>query len=127
MKNRAVEIDIANMPLCRADPALLKQVFANLISNALKFTRNRPVARIQVYAKQQDSKSVFVIKDNGVGFNPDYSEKLFGVFQRLHSADEYEGTGVGLATVKRIITRHGGVIWAEGNIDQGAVFYFTVE
>jgi light-regulated signal transduction histidine kinase (bacteriophytochrome) len=120
---RHVEIEITDMPECMADPALIKQVYANLISNALKFTRRREIARIQIY--HQDG--AFVIKDNGVGFNTSNKDKLFGVFQRFHSSSEYEGTGVGLALVKKIITRHGGQIWVESEVDQGATFYFTLE
>ena len=124
---RTVEFDIAKMPTARADRALLKLVFVNLLGNALKFTKTRDVARIQVYSEQVEEKTVYIVKDNGVGFNPKYYEKLFGVFQRLHTEAEYDGTGVGLATVKRIITRHGGQIWAESEIDQGATFYFTLD
>ena len=124
---RTVEFDIAKMPTARADRALLKLVFVNLLGNALKFTKTREVARIQVYSEQVEEKTVYIVKDNGVGFNPKYYEKLFGVFQRLHTEAEYDGTGVGLATVKRIITRHGGQIWAESEIDQGATFYFTLD
>ncbi len=121
--DRDIEIEIAEMPECMADPALLKQVYVNLISNALKFTRPRETARIQIYAEA----GVFIIKDNGVGFDTSNKDKLFGVFQRFHSSTEYEGTGVGLALVKKIITRHGGQIWVESEVDQGATFFFTLE
>jgi len=125
--NRTIKLEIAEVPPGLADPALLKQVFINLISNAVKFTHTREIAHIQFYAEQKNGKDVYIIKDNGVGFDSNYADKLFSVFQRLHSSEEFEGTGVGLATVKRIITRHGGQIWAEAEVDQGATFYFTLE
>lgn len=124
---RQVDIVVGDLPACEADPTLLKQVFVNLISNALKFTRKRETARIEVGCQQRNGKVVYFIKDNGAGFDMKYVHKLFGVFQRLHSADEYEGTGVGLANVLRIIHRHGGSIWAEGEVDKGATFYFTID
>jgi len=130
--DRQIELSIGHLPPCQADPALLKQVFINLLSNALKFTAQRQVARIEINAQQQDSSAradrecVYFVKDNGVGFDMQYSNKLFGVFQRLHRAEEYQGTGVGLAIVQHIIHRHGGRIWAEAGVDQGATFYFTL-
>ncbi|MBI5961629.1 MAG: PAS domain-containing protein [Chloroflexi bacterium] len=126
-ENRQVEITIGEMPDCQADPALLKQVFVNLLSNALKFTRPREVAQIEAGVLQPDGKPIYFVKDNGVGFDMQYSDKLFGVFQRLHRAEEFEGTGVGLAIVQRIVYRHGGRVWAESQVDQGATFYFMVE
>ncbi len=116
-----------SLPLCRADPALLKQVYFNLLANAVKFTRTRPVACIEVGAVPVDGKTAYYVRDNGVGFDMKYADRLFGVFQRMHGSNEYEGTGVGLAIVQRIIQRHGGRIWAEAALDQGATFFFTLE
>lgn len=123
---RKIEISIAELPACEADPALLKQVFVNLLSNALKYTRQREVSRIDIDWQQTDGSPVYFVKDNGVGFDMQYVDKLFGVFQRLHRAEEYAGTGVGLAIVQRIIHRHGGRVWAHAEIDKGATFYFTL-
>lgn len=125
-EGRRVEIRIGELPPCQADPSLLKQVFINLISNSLKFTRSRGVAIIEIGCRQEDGQQVYFVKDNGVGFDMRYADKLFNVFQRLHLAEEYEGTGVGLAIVYRIINRHGGRIWADAGLDQGATFYFTL-
>lgn len=123
---RNVDINTQKMPNCFGDSTLLKQVFFNLISNAIKFSRHNANARIDVGWQEIEGEGAYFVKDNGVGFDMDYVENLFGVFQRLHSEDQFEGTGVGLAIVKRIVSRHGGRIWAKGNIDQGAVFYFTI-
>ncbi len=125
-ESRPVEISIADLPPCQADPALLKQVFLNLLANALKFTRHREAAIIEVDCGEEGDERIYFVKDNGVGFDMRYADKLFGVFQRLHSGEEYEGTGVGLAIVQRIIHRHGGRVWAEAEVGQGATFYFTL-
>ncbi len=123
---RRIELVIAALPPCQADPGLLQQVFANLLGNALKFTRGRDPARIEVGGGEQEGKPLYFVRDNGVGFDMRYADKLFGVFQRLHRAEDYEGTGVGLALAQRIINRHGGRIWGESEPEHGATFYFTV-
>lgn len=127
--HRRIEITIGDLPPCQGDPGLLKQVWVNLLANALKFTRGREPAMIAIdarYDPDQPNIPIYFIKDNGVGFDMRYAHKLFGVFQRLHRAEDYEGTGVGLALVQRIIHRHGGRIWAEAAPNQGATFFFTL-
>jgi len=126
-QGRRVEMAIGDLPACQADPALLKQVWLNLISNALKYTRKQEMAFIAVGCQEQDSATAYFVRDNGVGFDMRYADKLFGVFQRLHRAEEYAGTGVGLAIVQRIIHRHGGRVWAEAAVNHGATFYFTLQ
>jgi signal transduction histidine kinase len=121
-----IEVTIHDLPACQADPALLRQVYANLLSNAYKFTQERQVARIEVGALHQEEGPVYFVRDNGVGFDMRYADKLFGVFQRLHGAEEYEGTGVGLAIAQRIVHRHGGRVWAEAEVNKGATFHFTL-
>jgi light-regulated signal transduction histidine kinase (bacteriophytochrome) len=126
-EERQIEISVGELPECHADPNLLRQVYANLISNAIKFTRDRDAAQIEIGCLQDDGVPVYYCRDNGVGFDIQYADKLFGVFQRLHRADEYEGTGVGLAIVQRIVHRHGGQVWAEAALGEGATLYFTLE
>ena len=125
-EGRKVEFVIDEMPRCEADPGLARQVFVNLLSNAIKFTRAREVARIEVGYGPANGERAYFVKDNGVGFDEQSADRLFGAFQRLHSEDEYEGSGIGLAIVARIIHRHGGRIWAEGQVEQGATFYFVL-
>jgi PAS domain S-box-containing protein len=126
-EGRAVTWNIAELPAAECDPILIKQVFQNLLANALKFTRTRERAVIEISHRKENGETIIAIRDNGVGFNMKYKDKLFGTFQRLHRAEDFEGTGIGLATVKRIVSKHGGRVWAESEIDKGATFYFTLE
>jgi light-regulated signal transduction histidine kinase (bacteriophytochrome) len=119
-------IRLEDLPPCLADPALLKRVYANLLENAVKFTRDCEDPQVSVGAVEDNNETIYYVKDNGVGFDMRYVDKLFGVFQRLHDPDRYEGTGIGLATSRRIIQRHGGRIWAESKVGQGTTFYFTI-
>jgi PAS domain S-box-containing protein len=123
---RGIEWRLQPLPTVEGDPGLLKQVFANLLSNAVKYTRPRSPAVIEVGVLALDNGPAIYVRDNGVGFNMKYADKLFGVFQRLHPAEDFDGAGVGLAVVDRIVRRHGGCVWAEAAVDKGAVFYFTV-
>lgn len=126
IRERTVDWRIADLPSTQCDPILIKQVFQNLIANALKFTRTRERACIEISHRQENGQIVIAIRDNGVGFNMKYKDKLFGVFQRLHRAEDFEGTGIGLATVQRIVRKHGGRVWAEAEMDKGATFFFTL-
>ena len=125
-QGRTLRLSITNPPPGMGDAHLIRQVFTNLLGNAIKFTRKRELARIEVGGFGGKGENTYFVRDNGIGFDMTDAGKLFGVFQRLHSADEYEGTGIGLAIVQRIINRHGGRVWAEGKIDDGAIFYFTL-
>src|SRR6266542_2652567 len=125
-QGREISWKVGNMPLVHADASLLRLVITNLIGNAVKFTRNRPLTEIEIGCKDDDNETEVFVRDNGAGFEMKYADKLFGVFQRLHRNDEFEGTGIGLANVRRIILRHGGQTWAEGIPDQGATFHFTL-
>jgi PAS domain S-box-containing protein len=126
MAEREIEMRVGELPFVDCDSGLIKQVFFNLLSNAVKYTRPRKPAVIEVgQAALPDGPAIFV-RDNGVGFNMKYASKLFGVFQRLHRREEFEGTGVGLATVQRIIQKHGGRVWTEAELDKGATFYFRL-
>ena len=125
-QGRRILWDLAPMPHANADPVLLRAVLTNLFSNALKFTRPRDEAKIQMGCTQNERETIFFIRDNGVGFDMKYVKKLFGVFQRLHSIEQFEGTGIGLANVRRIIQRHGGRTWVESVLNEGATFYFSL-
>ena len=123
---RQADIRIGELPDAQADPSLLRQVWVNLVANALKFTRRRESALIEIGGAERASDKLYSIRDNGAGFDPSRAERLFGIFQRLHAAKDFEGTGVGLSIARRIVERHGGSIWAEGEPDRGAAFHFTL-
>ncbi len=127
IQRRNIAWSIGPLPVVRADPSMVRQVFVNLISNALKYTSKRPQAKIEVGSRPgKAAEAVIFVRDNGVGFDMQYADKLFGVFQRLHRAEDFEGVGIGLANVRRIIQRHGGRTWAEGSLNRGACFYVTL-
>ncbi|MDO8464403.1 MAG: ATP-binding protein [Gallionella sp.] len=123
---RDLSVEIKPLPLARGDFSMLQQVWINLLANAIKFTRTKFPAHIEVGGTAEGEELVYYVKDNGVGFNMQYVDKLFGAFQRLHGVDEFEGTGIGLAIVKRIIAKHGGRVWAEGKVGEGATIYFAL-
>jgi light-regulated signal transduction histidine kinase (bacteriophytochrome) len=124
--DRSVALRVGELPNCVGDPALLKQVLLNLLSNAYKFTGRKDVAIVEVEGRRDNNELVFLIRDNGAGFDMRYADRLFGVFQRLHGKSKFEGTGVGLSIVRSIVERHGGRVWAEGEVDKGATFYFSI-
>jgi len=126
-QERQVEIRIGDLPVSSGDPVLLKQVWINLLSNALKYTNKREKAEIEIGSTKINGTEAFFVRDNGTGFDMRYADKLFGVFERLHRMEDYEGTGIGLAMVQRIVNRHGGRVWANAAIDCGATFNFTLE
>ena len=125
-QERSIEWRIEPLPEMNCDPGLVKIVFANLLANAVKFTRKQAAAVIEVGTRTTDGQLTIFVRDNGVGFDPRYADKLFGVFQRLHRQEDFEGTGIGLVTVQRIIRRHGGEVWAESQVDAGTTFFFTL-
>jgi len=125
-RGRRIEWVIGELPEVQADRSLLRQVLANLLGNAVKYTGKREDARIEVTSRREGGEIIVCVRDNGAGFDMKYADKLFGVFQRLHSETDFEGTGIGLANVRRIVVRHGGRTWAEGAVDQGAAFSFSL-
>jgi light-regulated signal transduction histidine kinase (bacteriophytochrome) len=129
LEGRPITWQIGPLPAVQADPALLQLVWVNLLSNAIKYTGPRAEARIEIGATRSEDiegELIFCVRDNGVGFDPRYTDRLFGVFQRLHADEAFEGTGIGLAQVRRIIHRHGGRVWAKGEVDGGATFFFSL-
>lgn len=126
IKGREIDWHVGDLPEVQGDPLMLRQAIANLLSNSIKFTRLRPKPKIEIGAKNGGSETILFVRDNGVGFDMNYADKLFGVFQRFHPASKFEGAGIGLANVRRIIHRHGGRTWAEGKVDGGATFYFSI-
>ncbi|MGE0332595.1 MAG: ATP-binding protein [Ramlibacter sp.] len=126
ISRRAIQIDVGELPDATGSAMLLRQVLANLLGNAVKYTRRQPEARVQLGCEAMAGEQVYFVRDNGAGFDMQYADSLFGVFRRLHTDDEFEGTGIGLATVQRIVNRHGGRIWAQAALGKGATFFFTL-
>ncbi len=128
LHNPASQVELAVGPLedCVGDPALLRQVWVNLIANAFKYTSKKEQPRVEIGCEKIDGTTAFYVTDNGTGFDMRYADKIFGVFQRLHRAEDFDGTGVGLAIVQRVVHRHGGHVWAQAEPDQGATFHFTL-
>ena len=124
---RSVAIEVQAGIMAHADSRLIRAVLENLLGNAWKFTVRQNRARIEFGRREIDGRMVYFVRDNGAGFDMQYSDKLFGAFQRLHRAEEFEGTGIGLATVQRIVSRHGGSVWAEAEVDKGATFFFVLD
>jgi light-regulated signal transduction histidine kinase (bacteriophytochrome) len=125
-EDRKIDWRIGDLPSVECDPGLVKQVFANLLSNSVKYSRNREIAVIEIGQVAEEGTPVIFVRDNGAGFDERYVGKLFGVFQRLHRSEDFEGTGVGLSTVQRIVKKHGGSVWAKGEVDKGATFFLTL-
>jgi light-regulated signal transduction histidine kinase (bacteriophytochrome) len=125
-QGRSIEWNVGTLPVIRCDATFIELAVYNLVANAVKYSRNRPVAVISIHAEQTPDEFIFHVADNGVGFSMDYAHKLFAVFQRLHRMEEFEGTGIGLANVRRIVERHGGRAWAQGVLNEGAVFSFSI-
>jgi two-component system sensor histidine kinase/response regulator len=123
---QTLRLDIKMLPPVRGDQSMIRQVLVNLLSNAIKFTRPKGAGVIEISCMAKENQNIYRVKDNGIGFDMRYADELFGVFQRRHAVDEFEGTGVGLAIVQRIIQRHGGQVWAEGEVNKGATFYFAI-
>ncbi|MBL0124562.1 MAG: GHKL domain-containing protein [Betaproteobacteria bacterium] len=121
-----LQFEIEHIPPSRGDRTMMRQVFVNLLSNAIKYSRTKEKPIIKVGNSSTRDETIYFVKDNGVGFDMQRADKMFAVFQRLHSATEFEGVGIGLAFVKRIVTRHGGRVWAEGKVNEGATFYFAL-
>jgi len=121
-----IDFRLQNIPAAYGDASLMQQVFANLVCNAVKYTSKKPVRVIEISHKYEGNESIYIVKDNGAGFDMEFYPKMFGVFQRLHSAREFEGSGIGLAIVQRIIKSHNGRVWAEGKVSEGASFYFAL-
>jgi light-regulated signal transduction histidine kinase (bacteriophytochrome) len=124
--NHKAEIRIGKLLPIKADYALINQVIVNLVSNAVKYSSKQEKPLVKIDSESKGGSTIYSISDNGVGFNMEYAHKLFGVFQRLHTMEEFEGTGVGLAIVQRVITKHGGKVWAESTVGKGATFYFSI-
>jgi two-component system, chemotaxis family, sensor kinase Cph1 len=123
---RSIDWRIGDLAPAHADPVMLRLVLENLLANAIKYTRTRSRAVVEIGSWSDDGQSTYFVRDNGVGFDMAYASKLFGVFQRLHRMEEFEGTGIGLANVRRIVERHGGRVWAEAALDNGATFFFSL-
>ncbi|HXX58727.1 MAG TPA: ATP-binding protein, partial [Thermodesulfovibrionales bacterium] len=124
--DRNLELEIKSLPVAWGDPSMMRQVVINLLSNAFKYTRREETARIEIGGTEERAETIYYVKDNGIGFDEDASEKLFSLFKRLHASEEFEGTGIGLFIIKRVIEKHGGRVWAEGRINEGAIFYFSL-
>ena len=123
---RDIDVHVGDLSTCNGDPSLIEQVFENLLSNAFKFTRHRHPAQVTIGCREEPRELVYYVRDNGAGFDPEYADRLFGVFQRLHSEKDFEGTGIGLSIVHRIVQRHGGRVWAEGEVGKGATFFVAL-